>query len=151
MISRRKELEYGDTGSAEGGLYHRRFFVSRAHDLLVVRLTSPRGDKLNLRVGMREIAYEPPTDPKDHDIYQKTIDRCEDSVIGNLLTHRMFFKRRWETQPVNGCGTVARVITGRAACQRRGAAGGVIGRRDLARAGGEGLCRLALRDHQQYR
>jgi len=92
------------------GLYHRRFFVSRAHDLLVVRLTSPGGDRLNLRIGLREIAYEPPTDPKDHDIYQKTIDRCEDTVTENILTHRMLFKRRWETQPVNGCGTVARVI-----------------------------------------
>jgi hypothetical protein len=93
-----------------GGLYHRQFFVSRAHDILVVRLSSPLGDKLNLSVRLREIAYEPPTDPKDHDIYQKTIDRCEDIVTGTMLMHRMCFKRGWESQEINGCGTVARVI-----------------------------------------
>jgi alpha-L-fucosidase 2 len=93
-----------------GGLYHRHFFFSRADDLLVIKLTSPRNDKLNLRVGLREISYEPPTDPKDHDIYQKTIDHCEDTTTGTMLTHRMFFKQRWEDQPVNGCGTAARII-----------------------------------------
>lgn len=92
------------------GLYHRRFLVSRAHDILVIQLTSPRNNKLNLRVGLREIVYEPPTDPQDHDIYQKTIDHCEDTVTETMLTHRMCFKRRWKDQPVNGCGTAARII-----------------------------------------
>ncbi|MFU8779813.1 MAG: glycosyl hydrolase family 95 catalytic domain-containing protein [Kiritimatiellia bacterium] len=95
---------------AGGKLFHRHFFVSRAHNLIAVRLTSPSGDPLHLRLGLREIAYEPPTDPKDHDIYQKTIDHCEDIVTEQWLTHRMCFKHRWEGQPVNGCGTVARVL-----------------------------------------
>ncbi|MBT3294403.1 MAG: hypothetical protein HN919_10560 [Verrucomicrobia bacterium] len=93
------------------GLYHRRFFYSRADDVMVLRLNSPSGSKLNLSLGLREIEYIPPTDPKDHDIYQKTIDRCEGTVSETLLTHRMHFQRRWESQPVNGCCTMARVIT----------------------------------------
>ena len=94
----------------DGGLYHRHFFVSRAHDALAIRIRSPRDDKFNLKLGLREIAYDPPTDPKDHDIYQKTIDHCEGSVTETMLTHRMFFKQRWTNQPVNGCVTVARII-----------------------------------------
>lgn len=92
------------------GLFHRQFFVSRADDVVVIRLSSPSSAKLNLRVGLREIAYTPPTDPNDIDIYGRTIDGCEDTVCGSNLTHRMRFKRRWDTQPVYGCATVARVI-----------------------------------------
>ncbi len=94
----------------DNDLYHRHFFVSRAHDILVVRIKSPRGDKRNLQLGLREIAYEPPTDPKDHDIYQKTIDHCAGTVTENILTHRMFFKQRWDDQPINGCATAARIL-----------------------------------------
>ena len=92
------------------GRYHRHFFVSRAHNALVVRIKSPRGDKLHLQLGLREISYEPPTDPKDHDIYQKTIDHCEGTVTEHMLMHRMFFKQRWDNQPINGCITAARIF-----------------------------------------
>ncbi len=94
----------------DNGLYHRHFFVSRAHDALIVRIKSPRGDKLHLQLGLREIAYEPPTHPKDHDMYQKTIDHCEGTVTENMLTHRMVFKQRWSDQPVNGCATAAHIL-----------------------------------------
>jgi len=92
------------------GLYRRQFFVSRESDVLVVRLSSPTGSTLNCAVGLREIDYTPPTDPRDHDIYEKTIERCEGTVSDTFLTHRMYFKRRWDSQPVNGCLTVARVV-----------------------------------------
>ncbi len=80
------------------GLYHRRFFFSRSCDAMVLKLSSPVGSKLNLAIGLREIEYIPPTDPKEQDMYQKTIDRCEGSISESLLTHRMYFKSRWETQ-----------------------------------------------------
>lgn len=94
-----------------GGLYHRRFFVSRAHDVLVIELTSPSGDAIDVDLGLREIDYKPPADPRDQDIYAKTIERCEGTVSPSHLTHCMRFKRRWDDQPVNGCCTVARVVT----------------------------------------
>jgi alpha-L-fucosidase 2 len=92
------------------GVFHRQFFVSRADDVVVVRLSSPSHDKLNVRIGLREIAYQSPQDPKDIDIYEKTIDGCESTVSSNILTHQMRFKNRGDRQPVNGCATVARVI-----------------------------------------
>lgn len=94
----------------EEGVFQRRFFFSRSDDVLVVSLRSLSGARLNLTVGLREIEYEPPTNPKDHDIYAKTIDHCEDEVDEAFLMHRMFFKQRWASQPVNGCCTVARVV-----------------------------------------
>lgn len=93
-----------------GGLYHRWFFVSRADDVLVVRLAGPTGDRVNVALALREIEYAPPTDPRDHDIYAKTIDRCESSVAPAGLTHRMHFQQRWATQPILGSCTVARVV-----------------------------------------
>lgn len=107
------DFETGEALTAwedESGMYHRSFFASRAHDVLVVRMTSPVDDKLNVTVGLREIEYKPPTDPRDHDIYRKTIDRCEGSASPEFLVHRMHFKHRWATQPVEGCCTVARVV-----------------------------------------
>lgn len=93
-----------------GHLHHRRFFVSRADDVLVLKLSSPTGCRLNLSVGLREITYDPPTDPRDHDIHAKTIDRCEGRVGTTLLLHRMHFRQRWEAQPLHGCATLARVV-----------------------------------------
>jgi alpha-L-fucosidase 2 len=92
------------------GLFHRQFFVSRADDALILRLCSPTGDRLNLTLGLREIDYQPPTDPSDHDIYAKTIDRCGGRVTVTRMIHEMHFKHRWESQPVFGCCTVGRVV-----------------------------------------
>lgn len=92
------------------GTFQRRFFVSRADDLLVLRLSSPVGGTFNLAVGLREIEYTPTTDPNDQDIYAETIDHCAGSVSETILNHRMVFKHRWDGQPVNGCCTVARVV-----------------------------------------
>lgn len=94
----------------ERGVFHRQFFVSRIDDVLVVRLSSPLNNRFNVTLGLREIAYDPPTDPKDHDIYAKTIERCECAATPTRLTYRMRFKQRWESQPVLGCGTVARIV-----------------------------------------
>jgi len=107
------DFETGEALTAwedSGGMFHRRFFFSRADDVLVIRTTGPLGNRLNITIGLREIDYSPPTDPRDQDIHEKTIDRCEGSASAQLLAHRMHFKRRWETQPVNGCCTVARVV-----------------------------------------
>ncbi len=92
------------------GLFHRRFFVSRADDLIVLKLSSPAGSKLDLSIGFRELAYTPPTDPRDRDIRALTVDRCEGTVSGTLLVHRMRFKQRLENQRLHGCGTLARVV-----------------------------------------
>lgn len=93
-----------------GGIFHRHFFVSRVADVIVVRVTSPSQSRLDIDIGLREIDYKPPSDPRDHDIYAKTIDRCEGSASEDVLVHRMYFQRRWETQPVNGSCTMARVV-----------------------------------------
>lgn len=90
-------------------LYHRQFFVSRTQDVVAIRLTSPTGAKLNLSVSLGEIDYDPPESPKEQDIYKEVMDRCESSVAGSVLTHRMFFKDRWAEQKILGCCTVARV------------------------------------------
>ncbi len=90
--------------------YKRCFFVSRALDIIVVRLHSLTGNKLNVSIGLREITYIQDPHPKARDIYSKTIDRCESKAFEGLLTHRMHFRKNWEGQPLHGCATVARVI-----------------------------------------
>lgn len=91
------------------GLFHRDFFFSRADDVLAVRLRSPGGTPVHLRVGLREISYEPSPDPRDIDIYGKTIARCERKVESNRLMFRMHFKHNWDDQPLLGSVTLARV------------------------------------------
>lgn len=94
----------------EDTVYHRSFFVSRAQDVIVVKLTSPTNNKINVSVGLREIEYVPQSHPKAQDIYSITIDKCESKAIDGYLTHRMHFKHRWEDQPFYGSATVGRVI-----------------------------------------
>jgi alpha-L-fucosidase 2 len=94
----------------EDGLFHRQFFVSRTDEALVIRLSSPQHDRFNVTLGLREIAYDPPTDPRDHNIYAKTIERCECAATPTHLTYQMRFKHRWDSQPVLGCCTVARIV-----------------------------------------
>jgi alpha-L-fucosidase 2 len=93
-----------------GGLFHRRLFVSRADNVIVLRLSSPVGSRISVSLGLREIEREPAEHPLDRDLYAITIDGCEGSVSDTLLTHRMRFKKRWGSQPVNGCITLGRVI-----------------------------------------
>jgi len=93
-----------------GGLFHRRLFVSRARDLIVVRLGSPVGSKLDVSLTLGEISREPVTIPNDRDLHPITIDRCEGTVSETLLTHRMRFKKRLEGQKILGCCIAARVV-----------------------------------------
>ncbi|MDT8390434.1 MAG: glycoside hydrolase N-terminal domain-containing protein [Lentisphaeria bacterium] len=93
-----------------GGLFHRQFFVSRDANVIVVRLSSPTGAKLDLSVGLREIAYAPEPHPKAQDIYGETIDHCKGWLEDDIMIHRMHFKRRWATQPLLGSATVGRVV-----------------------------------------
>jgi alpha-L-fucosidase 2 len=94
---------------SKGALYHRQFFVSRIQDVVVIKLASPTGSKLNLSVGLQEIDYSPPENPNDQDIYKEVVDHCETSIVENCLIQRMAFNDRWEKQEVLGCCTVARV------------------------------------------
>lgn len=92
------------------GIFHRRFFVSRTDNVFVLQLSSPTDSKINISVGLREIEYVQEAHPKAQDIYSKTIDHCESKASGNILTHRMHFKRHWEDQPLFGSATIGRVV-----------------------------------------
>lgn len=94
----------------DSGLYHRGFFASRTEDVIVVRLTSPGGAKLNLTIALQEIPYDPPAHLEREDMYGKTIDHCVGTVADTHLTHRMVFKERCADHPVHGCCTIARVV-----------------------------------------
>lgn len=106
------DFEHGDARVAwrdGGGVVHRDFFVSRADDVLVVRLWRPGGGVVDVDVKLREIEYEQSPDPRDHNIYEKTIDHCETTAQPGMLTHRMVFKRNWASQPLFGSATLARL------------------------------------------
>ena len=92
------------------GIFHRQMFVSRADDLVVVRLRSPSGNKINVSLALGEIAREPVTTSGMRDLYPITVEECEGTVADNMLTHRMRFKQRLKDQAVFGCCTAARVI-----------------------------------------
>ena len=92
-------------------VYQRSFFVSRAKNVIVLKLLSSTGDKIDVSVGLREIEYVPQAHPKAQDIYSKTIEGCESNAVDGYLTHRMHFKKSWDDQPFYGSATVGRVIT----------------------------------------
>lgn len=92
------------------GIFHRHMFVSRAHDLVVMRFRSPSGNKINISLSLGEIAREPVTIPGMRDLYPIAIEGCDETVADNMLTHRMRFKKRLKNQAVLGCSTVAHVI-----------------------------------------
>ncbi len=94
----------------DGAIVHRRFFVSRADDLIAVKMDSPVGSPLTLSLKLGEIPREPVVIPNDRDLHPITIERCAGSVSETFLTHTMAFKERLKDQKIFGCSIAARVI-----------------------------------------
>ena len=91
-------------------IIHRQFFVSRADNVVVIKVSSPSQTRLNLNLRLREIEYDQPPQAKAQNIYEKTIDHCESRVKGHHLYHQMHFNRRWDSQQLWGAATIGRVI-----------------------------------------
>jgi hypothetical protein len=83
----------------------REIFVSRAHDVAVLRLTSSSGA---FRCRMK--LETPPVEPRAQERFDACVDRSESNASDGWLTHATVFKKQWDCG-LSGHASAARVVT----------------------------------------
>lgn len=87
------------------GLFHRRMFASRTDNIVALQVRSPNGVRINARMRLERIERQ-----FDQANFDKAVADTGTTTEPDSLTYSVAFNRLWETQPLTGYCTGARIV-----------------------------------------